>query len=87
MDRDNDHTDAEYDRREHMAEMGDDTPAEVAYFAWLHHLEEALEISDIDGDEKRDGYSLDSASDFYDEGMSVKEAAYMFRVSIAALVA
>lgn len=49
-----------------------ESPDERAYYRWVHKVEKALGHS-IDGNEGLDGYSLDTASDYFDAGLTVDE--------------
>lgn len=70
----NDHTDFELARREHVWEMGGDTPEEIRFYRWCAAVENRLCIGKLEtlcNDE--DHCSLDDASDCFDRGMSVDD--------------
>lgn len=48
------------------------SPSERAWERWVKKVERALGHT-IDGDQDRDGYSLDFACDFFDNGGTVEE--------------
>lgn len=58
------------------------SPEEKRYESFLRELETELGLKDLDGDQDHDGYSLDFAYDMFADGLTVKEAAEEFRVSI-----
>lgn len=71
----NDHTDAEYDRREHAYELGALTPGEIAFERWSDAVVSRMlnygittGKQGLDGDQEADGFSLDFASDRFDAG-------------------
>ena len=75
----NDHTDAEYARREHDYEMGE-TPQDYAWDKWANAVEARLLglafttlKSGLDGDQETDGFSLDFAYDFFRDGATPEE--------------
>lgn len=70
----NDHTDAELARREHVWEMGYESPEEKRWYSWCAQVENALCIGKLEtlcNDE--DHCSLDDASNCFDRGMSVAD--------------
>jgi hypothetical protein len=56
----------------HDHELGRDAEgrAERRWLGWLKQAEKLTGISDLDGDEEADGYSLDTAHDYYEQGES-----------------
>lgn len=65
----NDHTDAEFARRQHLAEMAEDNEGDRRWNRYCSDVEAALGIRSLDGDEAADGYSLDSAYDAFASGL------------------
>lgn len=57
-------------------ELGTDSN-EFKWLKWADHLEAILE-HDLDGDQQEDGYSIDTAVDFYEDNLTVLEAAVEF---------
>ncbi len=57
-------------------ELGTD-PNERKWLKWAADVEAILE-HDLDGDQQDDGYSIDTAFDFYEDGLTVQEAAVEF---------
>lgn len=53
----------------HMAGEAYESPAEKAWLAWCARVERLLGHS-LDGDQARDGYSLDYASDEFSNGLT-----------------
>src|SRR5690606_37162877 len=78
----NDLTDSEFERRTLAHEMGEDTPEEQRFFAWLREVEELMGVETLDGDDDVDGYSLDHASDLHDGGISAQGAAAFFNKQV-----
>lgn len=92
-----DATDLEIARREHAAEMGDNSSADRAWYAWAGRVEACLaqlgwdekfsggpkigKSRGLDGADAETGYSLDSAYDAWRSGLTV--AAYMGNVKAA----
>lgn len=70
----NDHTDAEFERRQHAYEMGEESPSEKRWYAFCREAEKLLGF-DLDGTESEDGYSLDFAHDAFQAGKSPAEYA------------
>lgn len=79
---DNDHTDAEYARRELAYEMGEETGEDKRWDAWVKQVCYILKLDSLDGDEKEDGYSLDGAREYFDEGESPDSYAEMCKEPI-----
>jgi len=54
----------------HDHELGRDAEgrSEHCWRSWLKRAEKLLGISNLDGDEDADGYSLDTAHDYYERG-------------------
>lgn len=50
------------------------SPSERAWLKWVASVEKLLG-HDLDGDQDRDGYSLDFANDFFEDGFSPAEYA------------
>ncbi len=58
---------------------------EKAWEKWLRDLEAKMNLSDLDGDQDEDGYSIDFAYDLFSNGDSVAEAAEEFKMCIKAI--
>lgn len=70
----NDHTDAEAARREHVWEMGGDTPEEKRFYKWCAAVENRLCIGKLETlCDDEDCTSLDHASDAFDRGEDVED--------------
>jgi hypothetical protein len=54
-------------------------PAELAWEKWLKEVEGGL-AHELDGDQDKDGYSIDTAYDLYDGGLTVPEAVAEFQM-------
>lgn len=57
-------------------ELGNDLN-EQKWLKWATDVEAVLEHG-LDGDQQEDGYSIDTAFDFYEDGLTVQEAASEF---------
>lgn len=76
----NDHTDAEYARRELAYEMGGDGPEDARWNKWSAEVEKLLidagvtdEATGLDGGQTEDGFSIDFAYDSFLADFSVLE--------------
>lgn len=54
----------------HDHEMAVDTSSDRTWYRWIASAEKALGIADLDGDEAVDGYSLDSAYEAFEAGVT-----------------
>ncbi len=73
---------AEFHRHELML---DAPPEELRWFAYVKRVQELLG-HDLDGSDDTDGYSLDTALDFFTDGISADEAAVEFKTMKEALL-
>lgn len=62
-----------------------DTPSDRRFSAFVAKVEQLLGVDDLDGDDAIDGYSLDGASDAFDDGATAAEYAADVRARLAAL--
>lgn len=72
----NDHTDAEYDRREHAYELGALAPDEIEFERWSDAVVISLVAvgattyqQGLDADDTVDGFSIDYAYEAFKEGL------------------
>lgn len=92
-----DATDLEIARREHAAEMGEDSKSDRAWYAWYDRAAQCViqlgwdekytggskigKSRGLDGADDETGYSIDSAYEAWERGLTV--AAYMGKVKAA----
>lgn len=78
----NDHTAAEFARREHNYEMGTcahEAREDAKWFRWCSEVEQLLGIKTLDGDQDANGYSLDFALDHYEDKETPEQYAEIVR--------
>lgn len=63
----------------HAHEMAIDTPEDKRLEKWFRAVEGALGLHSLDGDQDHDGYSIDTAYAFYQDGLTADDAAGEFR--------
>lgn len=78
-----DATDLEYQRREHVAEMGAESAGDRAWSRFYDAADKAIRAAygvSLDGDDHVDGFSIDGAYVAFERGHTV--AAYMLEVAL-----
>ncbi len=65
--------------------MLDTPPEELRWLAFVKQVQKLLG-HDLDGSDNTDGYSLDTAYDFFSDGLSADEAAVEFKTMKEALL-